>query len=68
MEDLIFALINYNNNLNEAVGLKIDPAGRLIEDIGSEIHLIEGVYVDIIPHHGGEGDIVIDYIHKYLKG
>jgi hypothetical protein len=67
MEDLVFALLNYNNNLNEAVGLQIDSTGKLIEDIGGTNCLIEGIYVDIIPHHGAEGDIVIDYIHKYIK-
>jgi hypothetical protein len=67
MEDLVFALLNYRHNLDEAVGLEIDPTGQLIEDIGGTNCLIEGIYVDIIPHHGGEGDIVIDYIHKYLK-
>ena len=67
MNDLMFALINYEHNLEEAVGLTISPEGVLEETIGNTIVTIEGVYIEIIPHQGCEGNLIIDYIHKYKK-
>jgi len=67
MNDLIWALINYEHNLDEAVGLTISPEGSLEEVIGDVTMTIDGVYIEIIPHHGCEGSLVIDYIHTYKK-
>lgn len=65
MNDLMFALMNYEHNLEEAVGLTISPDGVLEEAIGNTTMTIEGVYIEIIPHQGCDGNLIIDYIHTY---
>jgi hypothetical protein len=65
--DLIWAWVNYDNTIEESAGLVVTPEGQLIEQLGVTRALVDGIYVVVIPGHGGTGDLIVDYIHEYLK-
>lgn len=62
--DLEFLLVNYENNLNEDVGLFVTEDGLLCEQISNMEVPINGLYHTIVEEQGCTGVLIVDYKHQ----
>ena len=63
--ELSWYLTNYDNNIDESVGLVVDSNGDLIENMSNHTAVIPGIRCEVITHSACIGEIIIDYQHSH---